>query len=66
MTIFKCTNYHTLLNGCSSGDLFILICRHKSDNVRRDFFFLALKIKLKVRYFIYLLIFFLILEDFIN
>ena len=28
ITIFKCTSSHTLLNGCSSGDLFILICRH--------------------------------------
>ena len=26
--IFKCTSSHTLLSGCSSGDLFILICRH--------------------------------------
>ena len=28
ITIFKCTGSHMLLNGCSSGDLFILICRH--------------------------------------
>ena len=28
ITILKCTRSHTLLNGCSSGDLFILICRH--------------------------------------
>ena len=28
ITIFKCTSSYTLLNGCSSGDLFILICRH--------------------------------------
>ena len=28
ITIFKCTSSHTLLNGCSSGDLFILICRY--------------------------------------
>ena len=28
ITIFKCTSSHTRLNGCSSGDLFILICRH--------------------------------------
>ena len=28
ITIFKCTSSHTLLNGCSSGDPFILICRH--------------------------------------
>ena len=28
ITIFKCTSSHTLLNGCSSGVLFILICRH--------------------------------------
>ena len=28
ITIFKCTSSHTLLNGCSSRDLFILICRH--------------------------------------
>ena len=30
ITIFKCTSSHTLLNGCSSGDPFILICRHTS------------------------------------
>ena len=28
ITIFKCTSSHTLLNGCLSRDLFILICRH--------------------------------------
>ena len=31
ITIFKCTNSHTLLNDCSSGDLFILICRHNKE-----------------------------------
>ena len=40
ITIFKCTSSHTLLNGCLSGDLFILICRHSikrlAGNMRRE------------------------------
>ena len=30
ITILEGTSSHTLLNGCSSGDLFILKCRHRS------------------------------------
>ena len=37
--IFKCTSSHTLLNGCSSGDLFILICRHYISHENFKLFF---------------------------